>query len=245
LNILITGASSGIGEELAKRYSKDENRLFLVARSCEKLNALKKSLKNVETLCIDLSNLEEATRVGEELSSKNLDLIILNAGVSLGHNSQELPPLEDFTNLFNINFLSNHAVLQPLEKGLKERGGKIVFISSLASIFTMPTSIAYSSSKRALNSYADGLRLSLKPYGVEVVNILPGFIETPLTDKNRFKMPFLMSLKEGVDRIESGIDKGVHTLIFPKRFYIIIKLLSLLPLKLKSRLINRRLPSNG
>jgi short-subunit dehydrogenase len=234
MKILITGASSGIGEELAKRYSSPENHLYLIARSCEKLEVLKKELQNVTPICKDLSNLEEASALGEELPE--LDLLIFNAGISLGHDSKHFTSSADFERLFSINFLSIHRTMEKLYPKLKS-GSKIVFISSLASIISLPSSIAYSTSKRALNSYAEGLRYFLKPKGVEVLNILPGFIVTPLTDKNGFKMPFLLSLEKGVDRIEKAIQKGKVSYAFPKRFYFLIKFISFLPTQIRDRVI--------
>jgi len=240
MNILITGASSGIGAELVKRYSSSENKIFAVARDLVKLKKLKSRYINIEIFAKDLSNLDIAKSLGDELADIDLDLIIFNAGISLGHNSKNFTSSVEFQNLFNINFLSIQFILEPLIPNLQRReSGKIVFISSLASIITMPSSIAYSSSKRAINSYAEGLRFFLKPFKIKVINILPGFIETPLTDKNIFKMPFLMRLEDGVDRIEYAINRDIYLYKFPKRFYFLITIISLLPKQLKDFIIMR------
>jgi len=238
MNILITGASSGIGAELVKRYSSPENQIFIVARNLKKLEKLQNEFQNIEIFSRDLSDLEMAKKLGESLSKIDFNLIILNAGISLGHDSKQFTSSEDFQKLFNINLLSNQFLLEPLIPNLQKRkSGKVVFISSLASIITMPSSIAYSTSKRAMNSYAEGLRYFLKPYNIDVITILPGFIETALTDKNKFKMPFLMRLEDGVDRIEYAIEKRKSFYAFPKRFYLLIKLISFLPKFMKDFVI--------
>lgn len=238
-NILITGASSGIGEELVNRYIGRGNRLYLVARSCDKLKKIHSiESKNIDIFCRDLSDLKESEKLSQELSNISFDLIILNAGISLGHNSKSFTSVNDFNRLFNVNFLSIHSLLQHIVPNLK-KGSKIVSISSLASIITMPSSIAYSSSKRAMNSYIEGLRYFLQPKGVEVINILPGFIETPLTDKNQFNMPFLMSLKDGVDRVEKAINGKKRDVYFPKRFYYLIRFIKALPHPIRDRVIGK------
>jgi len=102
----------------------------------------------------------------------------------------------------------------------------------------MPTSLAYSTSKRALNAYAEGLRYKYKKEGIKVINILPGFIKSEMTDKNSFKMPFFLSTEAGAKRIYDAIEKEKRFYPFPLRFYCIIKLLNLLPQFLRDKIIN-------
>jgi short-subunit dehydrogenase len=125
-----------------------------------------------------------------------------------------------------------------LPKFLEKKSGKIVFISSLASLLSMPSSKVYSSSKRALNAYAEGLRYKYKNDGIKVINILPGFIKSEMTDKNSFKMPFFLSTEAGAKRIYDAIEKEKRFYPFPLRFYCIIKLLNLLPQFLRDKIIN-------
>ena len=192
MKILITGASSGIGAQLARNYDKKENHLFLLARDKNKLQKLQNSLTcKSEIIDVDVTDFillqEKIASIGA------IDMVILNAGISIGH-SLEVTPFDDFKKLYDTNLLANHAILEHLLPKFKEkRTGTIVFISSLASLISMPSSVAYSSSKRALNAYAEGIRYRYKSYGVDVLNILPGFIDTPLTQKNSFSMPFLLS----------------------------------------------------
>ena len=168
-------------------------------------------------------------------------MVILNAGVSLGHSSDEayIPTIAEFEKLYRVNVLSAHAILEVLLPLFKaQKSGKIVFISSLASLFSMPSSKVYSSSKRALNAYAEGIRYKYNKYGIKVINILPGFIKSELTDKNDFNMPFILDTEVGVAKIVKAIAKNRRQYIFPLRFYLIIKLLNILPNFLREKIVN-------
>jgi len=231
LNVIITGASRGIGRELLNRYLKKGAKVYAIARDVSSIE----NLDGVEAIALDLSDLEAVERLSKRLSDKNIDVIICNAAISLPH-SPNFTPFEDFKKTIDINFLSVHALLSHIAPNMKS--GKIVLISSLASLVGAPTSMPYSASKRALNSYAESLRNLLAP-DIEVINILPGFIKTDMTAKNNFYMPFLMELEEGVDRIEKAIQKGKKVYAFPKRFYYIIKLFNLLPVGLRDKILQK------
>jgi len=223
MNILITGASSGIGAELAKRYKERGDTTFLIARRVEKL-------KGDYNFQCDVSDFEKLRKIVKEITEKySIDIVIANAGISYPH-SNEFMKFEDFKKTIDINFISVHALLEGIVPQMKKRGkGKIVLISSLASFVASPTSLAYSASKRALNSYAEALRNQLDRFNIKVINIQPGFIESEMTAKNRFKMPFLMSLEKGVDKIEWAILHNKKEYAFPFIFASIVKLLSILP----------------
>ena len=242
MKILITGASSGLGEELARRYAKENNELVLLARREDKLqklqNELKPFAKSIELVVVDVSEFETLQEKIKNIS--DVDMVILNAGMSIGH-SLEITPFSDFKKLYDVNLLSNHAILEVLLPQFKaKKSGKIVFISSLASLITMPTSVAYSSSKRALNAYAEGIRYKYKNHGIKVITIRPGFIQSEMTDKNSFKMPFLLSNKDGVNRIYKAIEKEKLIHSFPLRFYLIISLLNSLPQFLRDKIVNSK-----
>jgi len=125
-----------------------------------------------------------------------------------------------------------------LPKMQEQKSGKIVFISSLSSLFTMPSAKVYASSKRALNAYAQGIRYKYNKDGITVTLILPGFIQSELTDKNDFSMPFLLETNEGVRLMKKAIEKKKVFYAFPLRFYLIIRLLNLLPSLLSQRIVN-------
>jgi len=101
----------------------------------------------------------------------------------------------------------------------------------------MPSSKAYSSSKRALNAYSESIRFKYKKDGIKVINILPGFIKSELTDKNEFKMPFLLETKDGVRYIKKAIEKNKRIYPFPFRFYLLISILNMLPHFLREMIV--------
>jgi len=241
MKTLITGASSGIGAEFARQYATNENELFLLARREEKLlqlhNELLNKCKNINLIVVDVRDFKLLQEKLNDIGT--MDLIILNAGISLGHTHTDIPTIEEFKNLYDVNVLSQHAVLEVLlPKMQAQRTGKIVFISSLSSLFTMPTAKVYASSKRALNAYAEGIRFKYAPDGIKVITILPGFIKSELTDKNDFKMPFLLDTDDAVIRMRRAIEKGKEFYAFPLSFYLIIRFLNLLPSLLSQRIVN-------
>lgn len=242
MRIVITGASSGLGEALALHYATQENTLILMARREDRLEAVASRCRDkgavVEAIVVDVNDFDRMREIGEHLCEQQIDRIILNAGVSVGH-SGGVTPFVDFERLFKTNFVSVHALLEPIiPKLMEQKSGEIVFISSLASLFTMPTSIAYSSSKRALNAYAEGLHYQLKPHGISVMTIMPGFIDSEMTQKNRFKMPFFMSTEKGIKRITRAIERKKVKYAFPFRFYLMIRIVSLFPQSLRDKIVN-------
>lgn len=166
MNILITGASSGIGEELARLYAKDGNSLTLLARREDRLLKLKSELLDAKSVEIIVADVTDFELLQDKIKSLNdIDMVILNAGASLGH-SLEITPFSDFKKLYDINLLSNHAILEVLLPQFKaKKSGKIIFISSLASLISMPTSVAYSSSKELLMPMQRALDTNIKMMG--------------------------------------------------------------------------------
>lgn len=240
MKILITGASSGLGAELARQYAETNVELILLARREEKLHKLKNELQNrcksIEILVVDVADFSLLQQNIRTIGA--VDMVILNAGISLGH-SAEITPFADFKRLYDVNLLSNHAILEILlPHFLSQKSGKIVFVSSLASLISMPSAKAYASSKRALNAYAEALHYKYKKEGIKIITLLPGFIQSELTEKNKFKMPFLLSTEDGVKIMRRAIEKEKRLYAFPLRFYLIISLLRLLPQFLRERIVN-------
>ena len=194
----------------------------------------------METFVVDVTDFEKTTTIVKTILHENsLDLVVANAGVSVGHHN-EITPIEDFSRVINTNLVSIHNLLIPIIEAMqKQQSGKIALISSMASYVTMPSSIAYSVSKRALSAYAEGLRNQFKKANIKVINIKPGFIASEITAKNDFKMPFFLETSKGVDRIYYAIENDKYEYAFPKRFWIIVKTISLLPRGLKDYLIQK------
>ena len=230
MRVLITGASRGIGRSLANYYKHKGCEVWGISRDEEKL----KEVCDKYFVC-DLSNLDYVSSVSKTLSNIKFDLIILNAGISTPH-SRDFPPIDAFKKVIDVNLLSIHALLEYIDF----KNSRLVFISSLASLLGAPTSLAYSASKRALNSYAESLYFA----GIDVVLILPGFIKTDMTKNHNFYMPFLMELDEATKRIVKIIKKDKFFNPFPLRFYYIIKLFSLLPNNLKRKILKKYVKSD-
>lgn len=242
MRIVITGASSGLGEALALHYAMPQNELILIARREDRLSSVSMRCRErgaeVEAIIADVNDFGRMREIGIHLCEKAVDRIILNAGVSVGHGGG-VTPFGDFERLFKTNFLSVHALLEPIiPKLMEQKSGEVVFISSLASLLTMPTSIAYSSSKRALNAYAEGLHYQLKPYGIDVMTIMPGFIDSEMTQKNRFQMPFFMSTEKGIKKITRAIEGKKVRYAFPFRFALMIRIVLLFPQSLRDKIVN-------
>ncbi len=241
MTILITGASSGLGAELARQYAHPQNHLILLARREDKLYALRKEIyeqcKSVEVIVADVTQFESLQKKLHTITS--LDMVILNAGVAL-HNKESIPTIKDFKKLYDVNVLANHAILEVLLPIFKQQqNGKIVFISSLASLLSMPTSEVYSSSKRALNAYAEGIKHQYKEHGIQVSLILPGFIESEMTAKNSYEMPFMIGTSEGVRKIKTAIEKSKEFYVFPLKLYYFIRFVNLLPTFVRDRIVKK------
>ena len=199
-NILITGASGGIGQSLAQLYSKSNINLFLCGRNEKKLQEVKALCEALGAKVIiksfDIKNELAAKEFIEEIEEKfAIDLVIANAGISAG-TALGTESFEQVKEVFltNINGVLN--IIHPaIEKMKLRKKGQIAIISSLAGFVGLPSSPTYSASKAAIRVYGEGLRGNLAEFGIEVSVICPGYIKTPMTDVNNFWMPFLMSRK--------------------------------------------------
>lgn len=244
MNVVITGASSGIGLELAKRYTKIASRIYLLARNEEALTSFKDSYngENLQIIVkiVDVTDFELLRKVSKDICNEceNIDLVVANAGVSSEHKAA-LYDFWDFKKIIDTNLLSVAAMFDIFAlKMASSGGGKLVAVSSLASFVAFPTTAAYSASKRAVNSFMDSMRLLLAPKNIKVINIQPGFIRTPLTDKNNFKMPFLMELDYAVDKIFNAIEKNKKEYAFPFLFALGAKNLSRLPTSIRDKIVS-------
>lgn len=234
-NVLITGASHGIGKGLAVEYSKTSEKLFLIARTVELLNELKISLQNnhaqIFTYKCDVSNREEVEHVFSAIYKvcSNIDLAILNAGISKRMDIEKMDSSE-FVNIFNVNVFGVVYFVEKLIPAMIENNsGRIVGISSLSDSRGFSKSGAYCSSKAALTIYLDGLRTELRRFGISVQTVKPGFVKTNMTDKNEFNMPLIMPVEKAVKIIVKGIRKNKAYIVFPKTIAFFSGLIGLLP----------------
>lgn len=242
VNILITGASSGLGREIAIEYSNSKNNLFLLARNIEKLQQVKEECEmrgaNVYIESIDVKDKNSMKKIIEKFSV-NFDIVFANAGIS-GGTAGGFESEDSTYNIFETNIFGVLNTIEPIIPNMINRhSGRIVIISSLASFRGLPTAPAYSASKACIRYYGEALNNYLKQYNIQVNIVCPGFIKTPLTDKNNFPMPFMMNTKNAVEKIKQGLDKNKKFIIFPKTLYFLMLILNYLPFGLDDYIFSK------
>lgn len=232
-NILITGASSGIGAALALLYAKPGTTLGLMSRSTIRLEAIaglcRKQGAEVYLGLIDITDATSTRKWITDFDATHpVDLVIANAGISAGSGGIKEPE-DQVRAIFAVNLEGVLNTVQPLIAPMSERGhGQIAIISSLAGMRGLPSTPAYSASKAAVRVYGEALRGLLAKQGVKVSVVCPGYIRTPMTAVNNFPMPFLMEPEEAAVRIAQGLARNRSRIAFPKRLYIPLWLLSCL-----------------
>jgi short-subunit dehydrogenase len=233
--ILITGATSGIGAALFDRYCENNDRVIACGRNIKQLGAIQS--KAFKTCLFDITNQEEVAVQSKQVAE--LDILILNAGNCRYIDNAKQFDGKLFADVINTNLTSLGTLLEHLLPKVK-KGGQVVFVSSSATIMPFPRSEAYGASKAGMDYLAKSLRLDLVKSGISVTLVHPGFIKTPLTDKNDFAMPFLLTSEEAAERIFTGIKAQKNYIHFPKRLTLLLKLFSYLPAALWQSLILRK-----
>ncbi|MEG3618936.1 SDR family NAD(P)-dependent oxidoreductase [Magnetovibrio sp. PR-2] len=243
-SILITGASSGIGEALANSYAadgvhltltgRDKARLEQVAEDCRALGA------NVMAHRVDVTEREKMAELIAHVDQTHpLDLVIANAGVSAG--SGGLGESEEQARLiFDVNVGGVLNTIWPAIEPMKNRGhGQIALVSSLAGFMGLPGAPAYSATKVAVKAYGEALHGALKPDGIAVSVICPGFVKSRITARNNFPMPLLMDAPKAAKIIRRGLEKKKLSIIFPRRLAFLTWLTSIFPPALRIWLMSR------
>jgi NAD(P)-dependent dehydrogenase (short-subunit alcohol dehydrogenase family) len=233
--ILITGATSGIGEALANICAKAGHAVIACGRNEQKLAELAQ-IENISSCCFDVTD-EQATKVA--LTDIECDIAVLNAGTCEYVEINDVEP-DMFKRVFDANVFGVINVVSALIPVLKP-GNKIVFVDSLARLLPFPKSQAYGASKAALNYIAKSFEVDLAHKGIQVQTLTPGFVKTPLTDKNDFSMPMVITAEAAARYMLKGIFSSGSSIYFPRLFSYIIRLLAFLPEGLQKRIcINMR-----
>jgi len=234
-SIYITGASSGIGTALARAVAGPDVTLGLVARRMERLEALRDELTpqgaRVHVYQADVRDRERMAEVGRQFAEEadGISLAIANAGLSLNDKLLEGDPTR-MNEVVSINVLGVLNTLTPLVPTMVRQGaGHMVTIGSVAGFRGMPGKAGYSGSKAAVKTIMDSWRVQLKPHGVRVTTICPGFIETELTGQNAYRMPFIMSAEKAARLTLRAVQRGRKTYVFPWQMRLVVPLLQRAP----------------
>ena len=223
----IIGSSSGIGKELAKKLDAKGCDLILSSRNEENLNQLNKSLINDhEVMPLDLSNKDQCLNISKNIVNKDIDslhIIFMSAAYSPDDYS-------DYENIINVNVLGLLHILSVTKEFLKNTNelSQLIICSSLVAYKGLPYSQPYSMTKAALYNLASSLHIELKNV-VDVKVITPGFVNTPLTDKNNFPMPFIIEADSAARIISKGMRSNKFEITFPISMYLVMKMLQILP----------------
>jgi short-subunit dehydrogenase len=225
--VWITGASTGIGRELAIKLAAQGNTVLASARGQQDLLELAAANPGIIPIPFDVSNKSQLHSVAENIGTqvRYLDRVILNAG-NCEYLDINNPDWEMMERVMAVNFFGVVNSLQialPLLR-LSARRAHIVGVASLASEVPFPRAEAYGSSKAAVEYFLNSLRVDLAHEHIDVTVIKPGFVKTPLTDKNDFDMPFLMSVDEAATRMIRAIGKRPTSFSFPRRLSFALKL---------------------
>lgn len=242
--VFITGASSGIGQALAHRYHQAGWRLALVVRRTDAVqswaSACGISASSYEIYSADVSDSDSIVSAGLACMARQglPTVVIANAGISLGVDTAERADLEVMAQVMATNLLGLAATFQPFVNAMAERGsGMLVGIGSVAGIRGLPGHGAYCASKAGVISYCESLRGEMRASGVRVVTLCPGYIDTPLTQKNRYAMPFLMRSEDFAQQAFKAIEAGASYRVIPWQMGVVAKLLRLLPNGVFDRLL--------
>jgi len=234
----VTGASSGIGEALALELGRTGSAVTLCARRAELLDALAGRIRSAggkaRTAVVDVCRASEVQKAVDEAEAEfgPIDLLIANAGLGINSPSVKLRT-EWIDQMVDVNLKgAMYTVVALMPRMVERRRGCIVGISSLAGYRGLPGSAVYSATKAGLSTFLEAIRPEARTRGVGVTDVCPGFIRTPLTDKNKFPMPFLMDADEAARRILRAVRSGRAKFGFPWPMHALSKLLQWLPVPL-------------
>ncbi len=243
LKVFITGASSGIGAALARAYAARGASVGLLGRRADALEALRASLPGEHMVLVaDVARPDELVAAARSFMARFgvPDVVIANAGVSAGTLSEEQGDPAVFEGILRTNFLGMVASFQPFIIPMRrERRGQLVGISSVAGVRGLPGAGAYSASKAAVSRYLESLRVELRSTGVRVTEIRPGYIRTPMTDVNTYRMPFIIDAEDAAERFIRAIEAAPALATIPWQMDVLARLLAILPTFLYDRFAAR------
>ena len=240
--IWITGGSTGIGKALAIKFANEGWNVAISARRENLLKEISERYENIHSFPLDVTDKNKCNEVFNDIKNKfnEVDICFFSTGTWNPKKEKDID-VEQIEDVFKVNFFGTVNSIKAVEKYFKEKKkGIITIVSSIAGYRGLPNSTGYGPSKSALNNLTESLYFDFKRFGVRVCLVSPGFIKTPMTDKNDFKMPFLKTPEYAADKIYDGlINKNSFEIHFPKALTIILKIFSFLPSKLYFGLVGR------
>jgi short-subunit dehydrogenase len=231
--VFITGASSGIGAALAAHYARDGATLGLVGRRADALTALAAGLgTTAATYPADVADVAAISAAADDFMARHgvPDIVIASAGISVGTLGGERDDLPAVERVFRTNVVGLAATLAPFVTPMRDRrSGILAGIASVAGFRGLPGAGAYSASKAAVITWLESLRVELAGSGVAVVTVCPGYIDTPMTRVNRYRMPFLLGADEAARRIARAIEARRSFAVVPWQMALVGCAMRLLP----------------
>jgi len=240
--IWITGGSTGIGKALAIKFANKGWNVAISARRENLLKEISDNNENIHGFPLDVTDKSKCKEVFEQIKNKfqDVDICFFSTGTWNPKKEKDID-VEQIEDVFKVNFFGTLNSIKAVEEYLKnKKEGIITIVSSIAGYRGLPNSTGYGPSKSALNNLAESLYFDFKRSNVRVCLVSPGFIKTPMTDKNNFKMPFLKTTEYAAEKIYDGLmNKSVFEIHFPKSLTLILKILSFLPSKIYFGLIGK------
>ena len=240
--IWITGGSSGIGKSLAYKFANEGWQVAISARRENLLKEMSESNEKIKSFPLDVTDKVKCKEVFEQIKNYygDLDICFFSTGTWSPKEEKDID-VEQIENVFKVNFFGTINSIKAVEEHFKnKKNGIIAIVSSIAGYRGLPNTTGYGPSKSALISLAESLYLDFERYNVRVCLVCPGFIKTPMTDKNDFKMPFLKTSEFAADKIYDGlINKNQFEIHFPKELTLTLKFFKLLPSKIYFYLVKK------
>ncbi len=231
--VVITGASGGLGLALAQYYLNRGATIAAMARRSDLLQKLSSEFPGrVYSYSVDVRDAASLEKAASDFIAKegHPDIVIANAGVSVGTLTEHAEDVHAFEQVMDINVLGIVRTFQPFLAGMRQAGrGTLVGIASVAGFRGLPGSGAYSASKAAAISYLESLRLEMHGSGIKVVTVCPGYIKTSMTSVNPYPMPFILEASDAARRIARAIGKQKAFAVIPWQMSLVGRMLKLLP----------------
>ena len=231
--VVISGASGGLGLALAQHYLEQGAAVGVVARRADLLHSLAGQFPlQVYLYALDVRDASAMRSAAQDFISRCgvPDIVIANAGVSVGTLTEHVEDTDAFQQVMDINVLGAVKTFQPFLLAMRDAGcGSLVGIASVAGFRGLPGAGAYSASKAALISYLESLRVELRGSGVRVVTVCPGYVKTPMTETNPYPMPFILEADRAARRIARVIEQGKSFAVVPWQMALVGRMLKLLP----------------